>query len=226
MSSEVSTILHPIIPLIFPSDNIKEKVDPDTAWHFYSHFVRRNPENLKLHTQRVFFAIKNKNAKRLAGSLHDLFYVLKKSGEQLRIRLLKASLPYLSREEILYFAMWIKLGVNKGIGYKWIPCSVLSDGLYGPDQVLIDSNRTENEDTLSPLEQARSSMEYGQLDVAQQILEEALEEGAENADLKMIQEELSYLLRYSESRQIEPTKDKKTGRLNSALEKIKEKIFS
>ncbi len=224
---ETAATLHPIIPLIFPTKNVKESMDSDTAWRFYSHSIRRKPGDLKLHTHRVFFAIKNKNAERIAGSLHDLFYILKGSGENLRIRLLKASMPYLDREETLYFAMWIKLGINKGLGYKWIPCSVLSDGLYGPDQTLIDSIKVEKaEDSLSTLEQARSCMEYGQLNVAKTILEEALESEAGSADIEMIQDELNYLLRYSDSIQIEPNSEKTKSRFGNTIGKIKNKIFS
>ena len=57
MSLEKTTI-HPMLPLIFPIDGsggLKENLDPDAAWHFYSHSIRRDPSNLKLHTHRVFF---------------------------------------------------------------------------------------------------------------------------------------------------------------------------
>ena len=75
MSLEKTTI-HPMLPLIFPIDGssgFKEKLDPDAAWHFYSHSIRREPGNLKLHTHRVFFAMQHKDASLLSGSLHDLF---------------------------------------------------------------------------------------------------------------------------------------------------------
>jgi len=222
MPAELPVSIHPILPLIFPNEEgFSEDLDPDTAWHFYSHSVRRTPKDLKLHTCRVLFAIKNEHSQHILGSLQDLFFVLKDAGETLRIRLLKASIPYLSKEEIIYFAMWIKIGISEGIGYKWTPGSVLSDGLFGPDQVLINSVKT-NENLISPLEEARSCMEYGQLEVAKKILEEALEKDSENTHL---QEELDYLIQYSKSKQIEPAKKESQSRLNSVLGKMKEKIF-
>ncbi|MEB8431134.1 hypothetical protein OO007_02765 [Cocleimonas sp. KMM 6892] len=226
-----NSTMHPALPLIFPLQDLSKsdaqaaikKVDPDTAWHFYSHSIRRNPNDLALHTHRVFFAMQHKDAELLAGSLHDLFYVLKDAGTQLRIRLLKASMPYLDKKDTLYFAMWIKTGIKKGMGYKWVPGSVLSDGLHGPDHTLIHIEKDDSEDAkLSPLEEARSCMEFGQLDVAKKILQEALAEDSYN---KQLLEELDYLEQYSKSREIQPEVEPKKP-FGSALKKLKEQIFS
>jgi len=230
MSSADAVSIHPSLKLIFPKEktvtaaNDKEDLNADTAWHFYSHSIRRNPADLSLHTHRVFFAMHHKDASLLPGSLHDLFYVLKDAGEGLRIRLLKASLPYLSKEDTLYFAMWIKTGIKKGMGYKWVNGSVLSDGLHGPDNDLIEMHSSEVSETeISPLEQARASMEYGQLDVAQQILRDALVQDPEN---KILLEELEYLDNYVKSREIDPQDESPKRGIGSALGKLKNKLFS
>ena len=229
----INSTIHPALSLIFPLEGLSKKeakktigqIDPDTAWHFYSHSIRRNPNDLALHTHRVFFAMQHKDAELLAGSLHDLFYVLKDAGTNLRIRLLKASMPYLDKKDTLYFAMWIKTGIKKGMGYQWVKGSVLSDGLHGPDMPLININKNESENPkLSPLEEARSCMEFGQLDVAKKILEDALIEDSENEQLL---EELAYLEQYSKSREIQPeVEDNKKKPYGSSLKKLKEKIFS
>jgi len=234
MSSADALSIHPNLKLIFPregwvdtsveGDSEKEYINPDTAWHYYSHCIRRNPADLTLHTHRVFFAMQHNDAALLPGSLHDLFYVLKDAGEKLRIRLLKASLPYLSKQDTLYFAMWIKTGIKNGMGYQWVNGSVLSDGLYGPDQDLITMHKDEEDGVeISPLEQARSCMEYGQLDVAQQILQGALNLDPNN---KMLNEELVHLSNYVKSREIDPPKEKPKSGLGSAFGRIKEKLFS
>ncbi len=206
MYSDNKITIHPLLPLIFPLDDsngVKEKLETDAAWHFYSHSIRRNPSNLKLHTHRVFFAMQHKDASLLSGSLHDLFYILKDAGQGLRIRLLKAAIPYLSKRETLYFAMWIKVGIKKGMGYKWVSGSVLADGLFGPDQKLITKKKTESiHDLITPLEEARSCMEYGQLDLAKTILTKALASDKGNTELK---EELEYLTQYTKSREIQPS---------------------
>jgi hypothetical protein len=228
MSSAASLSIHPSLYLIFPVEGLSrtdkksdlKELDPNTAWHFYSHSVRRNPKDLTLHTRRVFFAMQHKDSSFLAGSLHDLFYVLKDAGENLRIRLLKASLPYLSKKDTLYLAMWIKRGIKNGMGYRWVPGSVLTDGLFGADQNLITVHKVDQDQVeLTPLEEARSCMEYGQLDVAQKILEEALKA---NANDEKLHEELAYLKQYTKSREIQPRKETQT----SFLGKLKEKVFS
>ena len=230
MSSADAIEIQPSLKLIFPKevlskDEKKEELNADTAWHYYSHSIRRNPADLTLHTHRVFFAMHHKDAALLPGSLHDLFYVLKDAGERLRIRLLKASLPYLNDQDRLYFAMWIKTGIKKGMGYQWVNGSVLSDGLYGPDQMLITMKvAAESEEEISPLEEARASMEYGQLDVAQKILDDAI---AEDPDNKLLRDELDYLNDYVKSREIDPAQEKKPKRsFGSTIGKIKKKIFS
>ncbi len=185
----INSTIYPALSLIFPLEGLSKtdakttigQIDPDTAWHFYSHSIRRNPNDLELHTHRVFFAMLHKNAVLLAGSLLDLFYVLKDAGTNLCIRLLKASMPYLDNKDTLYFAMWIKTGIKKGMGHKGVAGSVLSDGLHGPDLPLIHIVKDESEKAkLSPLEKARSCIEYGQLDVAKAILEEAIAKDSEN----------------------------------------------
>ncbi len=225
MSSAAEISLHPSLSLIFPDENLPdEDIDADAAWHFYSHSIRRNPADLTLHTHRVFFAMNHRNATLLPGSLHDLFYVLKDAGENLRVRLLKASIPYLSEKDVLYFAMWIKTGIKNGMGYQWVNGSVLSDGLFGPDQELITLNSEESGDQgMSSLEEARACMEYGQLDVAQDILLKALEEDPDNT---LLLEELDYLNSYAKSREIHPEKEAKTKKFESVLSRLKKKIFS
>jgi len=179
-----------------------------------------------LHTHRVFFAMNHKDASLLPGSLHDLFYVLKDAGENLRIRLLKASVPHLSQKDIMYFAMWIKTGIKNGMGYQWVNGSVLSDGLFGPDYELItmdSSYQQEQGEGASPLESARASMDIGQLDVAQDILLGALETDPDN---KVLLEELDYLNSYVKSREIHPEEEEKTKKYESVLSRLKKKIFS
>ena len=232
MSSADEISIHPSLKLIFPLENelvasagiAKDEVDPDTAWNFYSHSLRRNPKDLSLHTHRVFFAMYHKDAELLPGSLHDLFYVLKDAGEKLRIRLLKASIPYLNKEDTLYFAKWIKTGIKNGKGNQWLNGSVLSDGLFGPDQDLITMHKQETDNAeLSPLEESRACMEYGQLDVAKKILFDALNDDPDN---KVLREELTYLSDYTKSREIDPSKEKTKSGLSNTLVKIKSKIFS
>lgn len=237
MSSANTISIHPSLKLIFPREDWsnesvtkkmdgivnKEDIDADTAWHFYSHSIRRNPNDLTLHTHRVFFAMHHKDATLLSGSLYDIFYVLKDAGKMLRIRLLQASLPYLSRQDTLYFAMWIKTDKKNSMDYQWVNGSVLSDGLSGANQNLITMEASEeHEVAASSLKQARASMEDDRFDIAQQIIQGAL---AIDPDNPILNEELAYLNRYMESRQIDPPKKVFKSNLGGTFERIKNKIF-
>ncbi len=201
------------LPLIFLTPEAinpaKEKIDPDAAWQFYSHSIKRFPGNLSLHTHRVFFAITYKDGTFLAGALYDLFYVLKDAGEALRIRLLKAARPVLGETETTYFAKWIKINTKKQMEYRWIAGSVLSKGLFGVDHELITIDKTSLPDespALTPLEEAQSCIEYGQLEMAQSILQDALKDKtSDKAALKKELDNLQQHLKKSEQEPLEST---------------------
>ncbi len=188
MSSDKFVSIHPILPLVFPSlstETVSDEVDADSAWNYYSHEIQRNPKNLKSHTRRIFLAMQRDNASLLPGALQDLFIVLNNAGTQLRIRLLKASVPYLKKADIIYFATWIKTETTEQTkGFNWLPGSMLADGLLEPDKHLLSKKQAINKNKLSALEEARSCIEYGQLDLAKKILEDALKLDKDNPALK------------------------------------------
>lgn len=203
MSSSKLVSIHSKLPLIFPYEQLanspKEDIDSDAAWHFYSHAIQRNRYDLLSHTRRIFLAIQYKDSSFLSGAIQDLFIILKDKGRPLRIRLLKASAPYLNENEIIYFATWIKSGTeseeSKNYGYNWILGSMLSRGLLATDNALLTQETVATtEIKLSAIEEARSYIEYGQLDLAQKTLEEALALDENNIELK---EELDNLLQYT-----------------------------
>jgi len=231
MSSGDMPTIQPALPFIFPSLDLdserKEELDPHAAWHFFSHSVGRNPNNLKMHTHRIFFAIQHQEAKYLPGALHDLFFILKDAGQNLRLRLLKASAPYLNEEDKNYYATWLKTGTKSGMDFKWVNGSVLSQGLFDSEKSLINRHSDKGSVNLSPLEEARACMEYGQLEVAQKILESALEKEPNNLQLK---EELALLNSNTQAAQenkvhkIKNNKSTKVG-LIERFRQIKTKLF-
>lgn len=198
MSSVISasTTTQSSLPVIFlameSNDSVKEKADPDMAWHFYSHSVKKDTKNLKLHMNRVFFAMQYKNASFLSGSLHDLFYVLKDAGEPLRKRLVRASVPYLDKKEISFFVNWLKTSKKSHYEHRWVTGSVLATGLIGADHALVTKGENETAQ-ITPLQEAKSYIEYGQLELAKKTLEAALTVDSNNKELR---EELDALQQY------------------------------
>lgn len=197
MSLDKLATIHSMLPLIFPPaqvSEIKEDIDPEAAWHFYSHAVQRNPKDLKSHTRRIFFAMQHNNSEFLSGALNDLFITLKGAGKQLRIRLLKASAPYLDKKEIVRFVIWIKSEDDQDHAYKWVSGSMLSAGLLESNKELMTKQIiTSAREKISVIEEARSCIEYGQLDLAKKILEDAIALDESNVAL---QDELNNLLEY------------------------------
>lgn len=199
MSLNTPISIHPLLSLAFPplkTKDTKDEINTDAAWHYYSHCIRRNSKDLNAHTRRIFLAMQHNDGKFLVGSLTDLFITLKDAGIKLRIRLLKASAPYLEKQQIVYFASWLKSDSNsdKDYSHVWAPGSMLSKGLIEPDKALFSKKQSIGLDNrLSAIEEARACMEYGQLDVAKKILEDAIEQDAGNQVLK---DELSNLRQY------------------------------
>lgn len=203
MSTSKLASIHSKLPLLFPHEQLgkstKEDIDSDAAWHFYSHAIRKNSHDLLSHTRRIFLATQYESSSFLSGALQDIFIILKDAGKPLRIRLLKASVPYLTEEEVIYFANWLKsdTGKNteKSYGYSWIPGSMLSKGLLATDNELITEDKAQTESTeLSTLDEVQSYIEYGQLDLAKKTLEEAIAKDGTNLEL---QKELDNLLQYT-----------------------------
>jgi len=198
MSLSTPVSIHPLLPLVFPplqAGSTTDDINTEAAWHFYSHNIQRNPNDLKSHTRRIFLAMQHSEAKFLPGCLSDLFIILKNAGIKLKIRLLKASAPYLDKQEIIRFAKWIKADTDKEYRYAWAPGSMLTDGLLESNKVLFTKEESiAPENKLSAIEEAQSCMEYGQLDLAKKILEEALEQDKNNQAIK---DELSNLLQYT-----------------------------
>ena len=200
----------PVIFLATESINLeKEKSTPNAAWQYYSYAIKRSPGNLSLHTHRVFFAMTHKDGAFLSGALHDLFYILKDAGEALRIRLLKAARPILGETETTHFAKWITTNNKKQMEYRWSAGSVLSKGLSGVDQDLMTIEKSSAPTArLSPLEDAQSCIEYGQLDMAQTILHDALNNKNETDNKEALQKELDNIQHYlkkNEPEQLENT---------------------
>lgn len=69
--------------------------------------VSQNPNNLKLHTQRVLFCAENNLSELASASLQDLFLVLQEKGRDLRVQLVNLASPIIEQEDRLFFQQWL-----------------------------------------------------------------------------------------------------------------------
>ncbi len=179
---------------------VDEEYDPLSAWRTLSHHIVRYPRDLRAHTQRVLLGHYNSQiANLLPGSLQDLFLALDNAGYPLRKHLLDLSEQYLTNEEFSFFSQWIKQNAKDDKTQQcWHPGSVLSSGqCVGKSLLLQEDTADTNTGYIGVLEEARACLDYGQLDVALQLLEDEI---LKSPDSKEIEEELLTIYQYSKNK--------------------------
>ena len=138
-----------------------------------AHLVARTPKDLRRHVQRVLLHHAQGQGDALYAALIDLFIVLGAAGYALRERLFKASASLLSNDQQQFLVSHMDIGVLAGDMHLPAPRSRLSLGATGSfDFITRDSSQKRDE--RSPIEQANDYISYGQLDLAQATLEQAL----------------------------------------------------
>jgi len=179
---------------------IDEGYDPVSAWRALSHHVVRYPRDLRAHAQRILLGHHNGEVSGfLAGSLQDLFLILENNGYALRKNLLDLSKQHLTEQEVTFFTHWIKQNAkNDKTHHCWQTGSVLSTGSCGGESLLEQQSEESNEANYPDvLEEARACLDYGQLDVAQELLEDEILKSPQS---KEIEQELLMIYRHSRDR--------------------------
>jgi hypothetical protein len=186
------------------SIQIAEGYDPVSAWRALSHHVVRYPRDLRAHAQRILLGHHNGEVSGfLPGSLQDLFLILENNGYALRKNLLDLSKQYLTDKEFTFFSHWIKQNAkNDKTHHCWRTGSVLSSGSCGGKPLLEQKKQTKALKTSAStytdvLEEARACLDYGQLDVAQQLLEDEILKSPQS---KEIEQELLTIYQYSRNK--------------------------
>ncbi|QTR50871.1 hypothetical protein [Candidatus Thiothrix anitrata] len=186
----------PELPFTFTLANEKRlKIDlssaPERAWGFLSHHIRRYPQDLRAHTQRILLAQGESLQERLAGSLQDIFIALGNSGQQLRAHLLELTKDQLSSEDGVFFNEWLEQGSTfSGATMKWRMGSLLASGQEAATANLLRIERgQETAQYTDVMAEVVACLEYGQIDTARELLETEIQSG--NTDEAMEQELVS-----------------------------------
>lgn len=140
---------------------------------FFAHQVARQPKDLLSHVQRINLFLQQQDGSRAYGALLDLFIVLGEKGVELRRRMLALAEPLLSESQRNALAERLKIGLSALDAVPIAPESVLSKGIRGSTRLVHRPGEGAAE-YLDPLEEARSCLEYGQVDQARSLLEEAV----------------------------------------------------
>lgn len=169
------------------------------AWRFLSHHIRRYPLDLRAHVQRILLTHQEGVTDRMEGSLMDLHLALgSEAGLMLKERMLEQCAPYLAPEALEFFKQLQTVGIKQGLDREWRLGSVLATGENNAHHPLITVERqVEASRYSSILEEAQACLEYGQIDIAQELLEKEILAGHKDP---AIEQELLNIYQYTRNK--------------------------
>lgn len=178
---------------------VHQNYDPVGAWRFLSHQIRRYPQDLRAHTQRILLAQSEPLREYLAGSLQDVFLALGNGGKLLREHLFNLVKDDLGDEDQLLFQRWLQDNIEIGQGQRWRSGSVLSAGQEGAAVKLVDIERTQESAQYSNImEEVFACLEYGQVDTARELLEAEVLAGTSD---EAMEQELVNIYQYTRNQE-------------------------
>jgi hypothetical protein len=162
-----------------PNDNrLKppKNVDSDHWATHLAHISAREPDNLLNHVRRIYLHLALMQSGPLYGAMLDLYLVLGDKGQGLRNRLLKKARKLLSHEEHDLFFTHTEPGLHSNQPLPASPHSVLGNFFSGKMRLVtaLKVEHSSDDREIDPLELAKAELNYGDISVAQEILEVAL----------------------------------------------------
>lgn len=141
-----------------------------------AHISSQAPNNLLNHVRRVYIHLKLKQPEPLYGALVDLYIALGDKGERLRFNLLQKSRKLIPQSHYDLFLTHFKHGLLAHHPLPPSQHSVLGNFFSSDMHFVSDQDIRPQADSreIDPLELAREELNYGNIAVAQQILEEAV----------------------------------------------------
>lgn len=144
--------------------------------------ILRDPRDLLSHVRRVLVASAVRDTDATPGALADLFLVLGKHGRGLRVRLFELVEGQLSASQRRFFARHIENGLDATEAMPDLPQSRLSKRVLGTTQIVVRPNNG-GAAIDEPVTLARESMDKGRWEVAQALLEGALDSDPGDKDV-------------------------------------------
>jgi hypothetical protein len=143
------------------------------ASYYFSHRVARAPGDLRSHIQRINELLERQEAAGVYGALLDLFIALNDKGLALRKRMLNSARLVLKPPLYKALLAVVEEGIDATDLMPLSTASVLSKGFTGNNQLV---RRAESPEISmrDPLQEAREHIEYGQIELAREVLEQAV----------------------------------------------------
>ena len=156
-------------------------------WHrqaasFFVSRSARTPTDLRNHVQRINHEIRRKNPDGVYGAILDLFIILKDRGHPLRARMLKNARHLLKHEWFEQLSQRLDKGLTELDAMPLSHSSILSKG-YAKSLKLVEKIDAEPVHHWDALQEARSHLEYDQVDQARCVLEAAVLKGSIRLDI-------------------------------------------
>lgn len=169
----------------FSSDEGQTEVDSELQiWRLLSHQIRRNPYALRTHVQRILLTQHDSLHNRMAGSLLDIFLALGSSGVMLRTRMVDICSEQLDAGTRDLFISWLEEGVDEKV-CGWMEGSMLSSGeISRGSKLLKQLHSVVDPQYADILTEVQDHIEYGQIELAQELLEQEILEGRATAELE------------------------------------------
>lgn len=155
---------------------IPKGINPERWATHLAYLSAREPANLTNHVRRIYLHLKLKQPDALYGAMLDLHLVLGDKGGSLRGSLLRKAKNLLAKKHYNLFRSHNTQGLRRTQLLPASQHSVLGNFFSG-GRNLVSELKTQSkpsEKGVDPLELAREELNYGDIAVAQQILEQAL----------------------------------------------------
>lgn len=151
---------------------ISNEQDILAIWRTLTLRISHEPENLKLHAQRLLFALENNIANYISGALQDLFICLGGKGFSLRQRMFNLISPVMVQSDRIYFQRWLMDDSDKNLACERFLGAVFKSETCQSTQEGDESNGlTTHLAFKNQLVEARYNLEAGQIVKGQALLE-------------------------------------------------------
>lgn len=155
------------------------------TWRHLSHHIRRYPHDLRAHMQRILLAHDNELGDCLGGSVLDLFLALGNSGDMLKAHVMRLCADDMSDETRKLLQNMLDNGFADEHRTAWVNGSMLATGDSYKPHKLLTPQRIEVEQSYASLQaEIQDCLEYGQIERAQELLEQAMMDGQATPELE------------------------------------------
>lgn len=187
--------------------HIHKGMDSNRGYTYLSQQVARRPHDLRLHMQRIFLLSDSARKDKLPGALIDLFITLGEAGHALKKRclVLTAGLLDNATRQMLENALLQGIRPDDAALSRYRG-TVLSLGLSGTPTLVTRHLPRQDTDYQSAFDEATACLEYGQLDAARGVLEEAVHQQSD--DPRILELLLEIYQRSDDSQAIEAMRAK------------------